>query len=177
MKIAIIFANGFTTGKASPTMLRKVGNLWGDMDTHKAWATDNVVCVNNEAARLAINMGVHERCNFFINDTNFETVGKIKNVRYYSGTFPGEFSRPEEVISMNLAANYFDLVILLGFDLDESETQDQINYIAAVKAAVTQAPEVQWVAIPLRKNVSKVFDELDNFTVDNLDNVINLAKE
>ena len=175
MKIATVVANGYKTSLISPLDLRKIGAVWGALEAYNNWKADNVVCYNNEAARIAVNLGINKDAYFFAHQSNFAALGKLPRVHYFGGEFPTAFTRPDEVVAMNLAGAYFDLVILLGVDLGGGRDIEKANYINAVKSAITQNPNTQWVAVPITNSFSAEFNSLDNFTTDNIDSVLSLA--
>ena len=176
MKIATIVANDYTTNLITPQDLRKIGAVWSSLDAHNRWLSDNVVCYSNESARIAVNLGVNNNNHFFINSANFDAIGKQKNIHYFEGNFPGEFTRPDEIIAMHLAGMYFDLVILLGFDLSHSDDGDQARYISSAMAAIQTRENTQWVAVLPNNKVSERLVALDNFTTDTIDSILTLTQ-
>lgn len=177
MKIATVVANGYKTSLVTPYELRKIGAVWGSIEAYNLWRADNVVCYSNEASKIALNLGVNQDAYLFAHNSNFNALGKHPRLHYFGGDFPTAFTRTDEVVAMNLAGEYFDLVILLGCNLSHEDEGDQANYVQAVKSAITQHSGTQWVAVLDRPNFSAEFNSLDNFTTDNIDSVISLAKD
>lgn len=63
--------------------LKNIGPLWGGWKTWRSYITDNVVCYRESDARQLINKQFHTRCNFYIPNSIFQSVGRPDGVTLY----------------------------------------------------------------------------------------------
>ncbi len=163
------------------TQLKNFGSFWGSWKTWRACGTDNVVCHNMSKADELIKRNFHLNCNFYIANSVYASLDRPQGVRLYEGNFVHDLDRQEDIIALHLAASVSDIVLLLGFDFTEQpKLADRLqehrahNYRSLIKQAIKDNGAVQWVAVDHTGEFRKDMLELENFTVDSLENVIEL---
>jgi hypothetical protein len=99
----------------------------------------------------------------------------------YEGKFVHDIDRQEEIVSMHLAAGTNDIVLLLGFDLqDHPKNPDKLienriqHYRNLFKQVIVNNTTTQWVLIDHSVKIAKSFEPLNNLTKDTMTNVIKL---
>lgn len=181
MRTCWIIADDFAATHVDPEEIKKIAPIWGSWRTWRAWGTDNVICHDATKAQELIQRAFQAVCNFYTANKNFVDLGRPLRVNLYEGDFPGELDHPEEIIAMHLVAEQNDLVLLLGFDLTDKQSDDKfenhkrLNYINAFRATLNTYPETQWVLIDHPGVVTKKIT-LSNLTKDSFDSVIALLK-
>jgi hypothetical protein len=161
--------------------LKACGAFWGGWQTWRACGTDNVICHDMSKASELIKRAFHAVCNFYIPNSLYASLDRPAGVRLYEGTFVHDLDNHEEIIALHLTAGVSDIVLLLGYDLSETEKLlDKLqehratNYRNLLKQAIKDNPTVQWVAVDHDKEFRKDLAQLENLTRDSLDNVIGM---
>jgi hypothetical protein len=83
---------------------------------------------------------------------------------------------------MMLVGNMYDIVFLVGFDLDDRDHNDEYekylwySYQTAVKRALISHPDTQWILIDSDKKIGKRFQDLSNLTSDKIENVLDFLE-
>lgn len=166
---------------ADLSILKNIGSFWGSWKTWRACATDNVICYDMNQAQSLIKRQFQKQCNFYIPNSLYTLLGRPPNVKLYEGNFVHDVDSQEEIIAMHLLASTSDIVLLLGFDLeDRPKTPDKLiqhrflNYQNLIKQVIANNPETQWVLVDHKGEIGKIFESLGNLTKDSMDNVIEL---
>ena len=161
--------------------LKSIGSFWGSWKTWRSCSTDNVICNDISQAHTLIQRKLNEKCNFFIPESLFLRLERPSRVSLYGGEFNFEIDSQDDIISMHLAASRSDIVLLLGFDwqpklkrADRLEEHRAQNYRTAVKHAIRDNPETQWVLINHSETLMDELKGLDNLTIDTLPNVLSM---
>ena len=83
---------------------------------------------------------------------------------------------------MHLAAGYNNIVLLLGFDLqDQVKNPNKLvenriqHHRNLIKQVIVSNPNTQWVLVDHPGTIGKSFASLDNLTNDSMDAVLSLA--
>ncbi len=179
MRVCWIVSENYIDPKTTTDQLHSIGPLWGSWRTWRSWNTDNVICDDVQKVKELVQRDFQKNCNLYIPNKTFGDAGRSPEVKLYEGNFPGELDRPEEIIAMHLAASGYDLVLLLGFELSDSDILDKFqlhkrtNYINAFRATLNTYPDVQWVLIDHPNPITKKIT-LPNLTADSLDSVMGL---
>jgi len=159
--------------------LKKIGSFWGSWRTWRGYQTDNVICHDVAKAQELIDRQFYQKCNFYISNSAYQTLGRPENVKLYEGDFIHDIKNHEEIVGMHLVASVSDVVLLLGFDFteknalpDKLEQHRAINYRNLVNEAIKNNPSVQWVIVEHPAEIRKDLLELSNLGTDTLSNII-----
>jgi hypothetical protein len=161
--------------------LKQAGPFWGSWRTWRAYQTDNVICHDPAKVDELLNRAFQAACNFYISYATFQALDCPLGVKVYQGDFVHEVGHQEEIIAMHLAASVSDIVLLLGFDLQEQEKNpDKLTehrahvYRTMVKHVVEDNPEVQWVLVDHPGDIMKMLVNLPNLNKDTMDTALSL---
>jgi hypothetical protein len=159
--------------------LKNVGSIWGGWKTWRSCSTDNVVCHNLHDARKLISKSFHIKCNLYLSQSNYQELDRPLGVKLYQGDFHLDVDRPDEIVSLHLASTNSDIVLLLGFDLNEKNLDsDKLAkhkwhvYKNYVRQIIADKPDIQWVLLGSNEQLDKEFKKLKNLQFDSLDNVL-----
>ena len=160
--------------------MKEIGSFWGSWRTWRSCATDNVVCHEMSKAQELIKRSFQTTCNFYIPNELFVSLDRPDGVNLYEGKFPDDV-QPEEIVAMHLAASVSDIVLLLGFDLQEQEKNpDKLIehrahvYRTMVKNVIEGNPEVQWVLVDHPGDIMKMLVNLPNLSQDTMTTALSL---
>ena len=161
--------------------LKNIGSFWGGWRTWRACATDNVVCHNATQAENLLKRKFQTQCNFYMPNSAYLTLNRPEGVRLYQGEFVHDVDRQEEIVAMHLAAGANDIILLLGFDLQDrpknpnklAENRIQ-HYRNLFKQVIVNNPNTQWVLVDHPGEIGKSFELLNNLTKDSLSSVFKM---
>ena len=163
------------------TQLKNIGSFWGSWRTWRACATDNVICHDMKQADTLLTRQFQTQCNFYIPNDIYASLNRPVGVKLYEGKFMHDIDRQEEIVAMHLAAGSNDIVLLLGFDLqDRPKNSDKLtenriqHYRNLCRQVVISNPTTQWVLVDHPGEIGKSFASLDNLTKDSMTSVINM---
>ena len=182
MNISWVLAD---SSSADPTVdiaeFKRLGALWGSWRTWRAWQTDNVVCHDQRKADELLRRNFQNNCNFYIPNSVYTSLGRPDGIRLYEGAFIHDVDRQEEIVAMHLAAGYNNIVLLLGFDLqDQIKSSDKLienriqHYRNLIKQVIVSNTNTQWVLVDHPGEIGKSFAYIDNLTNDSMNNVIRM---
>ena len=154
--------------------LKDIGSLWGSWQTWRACATDNVVCHQAAKAQELIDKNFHTFCNFYIPNSLYIILDAPPAVQVYEGNFVHKIDRQDELVAMQLAAGFSDIVLLLGFDWTNNVDETLIDYRGMVAATIANNPDTQWVVVDQSGPLNPELTKLENITTDTLPNVLKL---
>lgn len=183
MNIQWVLSDDFILDNAEQlTAMRLAGSFWGGWRTWRAYNTDNVVCHKMSRAQELMDKQLHTRCNFYIPNSVFQSLGRPAGVRLYEGDFMGhDVENQDEIVALNLAGSIADVVLLLGFDWsDHPESADPVQkrrhtaYQGLVRQAITSRPAVQWILVDHSKTLRPSLSDLKNLDQDTLTQVLAL---
>lgn len=179
LKIAWVLADDLSL---DPTLdierLKEIGSFWGGWKTWRSHSTDNVICSDRSKATELVQREFYRKCNFFVTESVWVFLGRPPGVNVYGGEFKQDPGNADEIIAMHLAASQNDIVLMLGFDFGNAQSDDaltkhrQFVKLTMYKHAIKENPLVQWVLIDQPREIAKDFLELSNLTQDRLENVI-----
>jgi hypothetical protein len=159
--------------------LKDLGSVWGSWRTWRICGTDNVVCHDRGEASSLITRGFQRQCNFYIPESNFQSLDRPVGVRLYKGDFVHEVPNQNEIVTLHLAASQNDIILLLGFDLrEQTDITDKmarhrwVNYKNLIKALITENDQRQWILIDHAGPADPDFKALSNLTYDQIDNIL-----
>lgn len=180
MRVSWIIADAFASATIDPEQLKSLGPIWGSWRTWRAWNTDNVLCGDLAKSQELLQRAFQAVCNFYVPAKNFALVGRPSGVKTYEGHAPAGQDCADEIVAMHLAASSSDLVLLLGYDLQEITTEDryqrhtQQNYAAVFRATLNCYPQVQWVIIDHPGDLQLSVRTIANLTCDQFESVLQL---
>jgi hypothetical protein len=144
--------------KYSTQQLHDIAPIWSSWRAWRAYQSDNCVASNQTEIEFCIQHQYYQHCNLYLPDSYDLRISAP--IRRYSGS--GHMARPglDDVIALHLAAAHQDLILLLGFDCHDT-----------LRSVIKQYHKCQWVLVGLDQILDADIVE-DNFTCDNLDNVL-----
>lgn len=181
MKINWVMADSVAT---DPTLdidkIKNIGPIWGGWKTWRSCQTDNVICHDMNDARKLISKNFHLKCNMYLPHAAYHELNRPENVKLYQGDFHLDVQHADEIVSMHLAANNCDIVLLMGFDLTEKKLDDDKlakhqwhvykNYIRQI---IADRSDIQWVILDTPGTISLDFKKLSNLQLDTITSVLN----
>ena len=183
MKISWVLANQLKDPLIDPEALQNVGSTWGGWPTWRAYQTDNVLADEKSVCTDLVNRNFQQQCNLYVPQRLYAELNRPDSVNLYNGEFATEFDNKEDIISMHLTATMFDVVLLLGFDLQQTESTDAYtrhkhqNYLNAFAGAVKQNSETQWVLVDHSDRLPDNVQNLPNIACDSYSNVLEYFKD
>lgn len=179
MKISWAVADSVAT---DPTLdiekIKNLGPIWGGWRTWRSCSTDNVICHRLEDARTLISKNFHTRCNMYIPQSSYQDLDRPSNVKLYHGEFHVNVESPDEIVAMHLASSNSDIVLLVGYDLEEKQFDDKLSqhnwhvYKNYVRELITSTPHVQWVLLNCTGQIDKIFQKIENLQFDTMQNIL-----
>ena len=179
MQVSWVISAEYKDDKAKPEQLKAIGNTWGSWKTWRLYNTANVLCANDEKARELIKRAFHGVCNFYIPQQSYAALERPSGVNVFDGKFPTEFDNQEDIVAMHLVSKS-DLVLLLGFDLQEITDTDPTarhlkkNYQAAASGVIKNNADTTWVVLDHLEDLDKSFANMENISCDTYENVLQL---
>ena len=180
MRVSWAIADNFADLNVDPDKLTDIGSTWGSWRTWRAWNTDNVLCCDGNKTKDLIARAFQAVCNLYIKNSHFAEAGRPMGVNLFEGEYTAEFDNQEEVITLHLLASQNDIVLLLGYNVEDCDSTDQMqkhkrtNYLNAMYSVCKMNEDVQWVFIDYPTNLPERFDDLENVTCDSFENVLEL---
>lgn len=158
--------------------LKAMGPMWGSWKTWRSYQTDNVICNDKSKAVELVKRQFQQRANLYLPESAYLALDRPPGVKIYSGQFAQDMERADEIIALHLASSMSDVIILLGFDLEDRKIEDRLvqhrrlAWKSQIKFVIKENPSVQWVLLDQRDNVYTDITELPNLVLDSLDNVL-----
>jgi hypothetical protein len=180
MRVSCVIADAFANTTIDPEQLKSLGPTWGSWRTWRTWNTDNVLCHDLGRARDLLQRAFQAVCNFYVPNRHFSALNRPTRVQVYEGDFPGEMDHPEDIVAMHLAAVSSDLILLLGYGLSATTSEDRFerhkhtNYLNAFRATLNTYPDVQFVLIDHSGDLEKSLLSITNLTCDKYETVLQL---
>ena len=181
MRVNWVFADGY---KLSPTVnieqIKNIGPTWGAWPTWHTCGTDNVICHSLTKAQELVAYGFQSRCNFYVPQQHYETLGSPTGVTQYQGNFEHEVDHAEDIVALHFVSSVSDLVLLVGFEFgkvapptDKSQQTKIQNYHGLVRTVIgNSGPE--WIVVDHPANLAPIYQDLPNLTCDTMENVLQL---
>lgn len=161
--------------------IKSVGPLWGSWQTWRDCQTDNVVSHEMAKCRELLDRAFQAVCNFYIPKKHYQSLNRPMGVKLYEGDFIQEVTNIEDIVSMHLASQQSDIVLMLGFDLETSTSvRDQYeahkfkNYHGLIRSIIHSTPTVQWVCVDHRGIFDKAYKDLGNLSQDSMKKVFEM---
>lgn len=161
--------------------IKSIGPTWGSWKTWRSCSTDNVICHDLVKSKELIKRAFQAVCNFYIPKKHYQELGRPVGVKLYDGDFEHDLDHSEDVIGMHLVSGISDIVILVGFNFgkiipseDRFENHKIVNYHGMIRSVVSSNNSVQWVVVDHDQEFDERYENLDNLTVDTLENTIEM---
>jgi hypothetical protein len=149
--------------------LQDIAPTWGSWSTWREFTTDNCTCSEIRKARELLARAFQVVTNFHVPKAYYQELGEPKGVRLIEGLPRIDVEYQDDIIAVSIASQQYDLVLLLGFDLEQPESySDQIYTIISGNA------DCQFVQIDAVKTAPERYQILTNFTCDSYENVLQL---
>lgn len=167
MQVAWVLATQFIPPTTyDVNRIKNIAPIWGSYRTLELCGTDNAVCHDRKSVAALVRNQVNQRCNLYV-PKHLKDDFPGTRLFYYDGSLDLELDQVEDVVCMYLTANTHDIVLMLGFDLEHTDTPAQ--YI--IYNLLHNTPKTQFVAIDT-KIIDPKWIGLSNFTCDNLETVL-----
>lgn len=176
MKIVWAFAeNTILPPTVDIRALKNIAPIWGSWRTLRSYQTDNAICWDSEQAAKLINTGYSKLCNLYISQKTYNSLRNPENINYFGGDIDISVDSIDDIITLHLAAQVADVILLVGFDLEtrKTATQSRTNYIG-LTAQTFRSNSKQWVLVDHYTDLASEFQNITNLTRDNLSNVLKL---
>lgn len=159
--------------------VKDLGSFWGGWRTWRSCQTDNVICYDLAKSKELIDREFYKICNFYIPNSVYATLDRPTGVKLYEGDFAHDLDNHEDIVSMHLATANSDIVLLIGFDLQEPiKLEDRLaehratNYRNLVRQVIVDNPKIQWVVLDHPAEFRKDLQTLPNLGRDTLVNIL-----
>ena len=186
MNIGWAVAHNFkSTDTLSIDEIKNIGPTWGGVSTWKDCQTDNVVSNDFEESWQLLNRKFNLDCNFWINQQFYGRLESPGDINIFNFESFLELDHSEDIIILDLAANKYDLVLAIGYNLsltplqsnnsdDKTDPRIRIakhknqNYLQLIVKTIKKYPNAQFVFIDVDKELDTA---LPNCTYDSIDSV------
>lgn len=159
--------------------LKDLGSFWGGWRTWRGCQTDNVVCHDLVKAKELIDRNFHQTCNLYIPNSVYVTLERPQGVKLYQGEFVHDLDDHEDIVAMHLAAATSDIVLLIGFNLQQPiKLEDRLaehranNYRNLMRQVILDNEKIQWVILDHPEDFRKDLNNLPNLGKDTLTNIL-----
>jgi len=173
LKISAIVDSNYTT----KIDLKDKVPMWGSVATWHQWKTDNVIVNRYAEAVGLLKRNFQQQCNLYIPQQLFADLRHPSNVKLFNGTELNDIEQIEQIIAMHLVGGNNDIVLLLGFDLSDSEIADKYQnhlrkkYLNQIVVAINAHPDTQWVCVDHQTKIPNRLKDLTNLTFDSIKNI------
>jgi len=147
--------------------MKEIGPLWGASKSWRRCSTDNVVCVDLNAAQQLVTRAFQAVCNLYVPLTIYGDLGRPKGVK----VFDAPRSANPRIAAATIISGLSDTVLLVGFSLTEATTRESEQFQKELLRIFKDNPDVQWVVLDHEGVVSLLFSDLGNLWFDSIDNV------
>lgn len=161
--------------------LKSIGPLWGSWKTWRDCGTDNVICHDFAKAKELTARAFQAVCNFYLPKKFYQDLQRPVGVRLYDGDYAQTTDHIEDIISLHLAGQDSDIILMLGFDLrpvqddlDKLEKHKWVNRHGLIRSAIVATPNVQYVLVDHPVELAKNYQNLPNLTCDTMENALKL---
>lgn len=141
---------------------------WGSWRHIRGLGIDNAVCYDAGLAQQLIARGYNKISNLYVPEAVWKQAN-TQPLQAFGGSFDFDVASRDDVVACHLAASQNQVVMLLGFDLE-----NQSDYTQLIYQTINSHPQTQWVLVDDSKTLPKNFQSLTNLTCDQFENVLNL---
>lgn len=182
MRVSWVFSSQYKIDPAVDIeMIKSVGPSWGSWKTWRSCSTDNVICYDLSKCRELVSRAFQAVCNFYVPKKFYQELGRPLGIKMFDGEFTQEVDEIEDIISLHLAAQTSDLVLMSGFILnipddivDRYDRHKITNYHGMLRSLINNNPQTQWVAVDHQLPLDKNYQTLSNLTCDKMENALKL---
>ena len=164
--------------------MKDVASIWGSWKSHRQCQTDNCVVDDFKDANSLIKRNFNFETNLWTHEENFVNLGRPDALSLHKIGIDNDLQDRDDLVAMALAGARYDLVIAVGFDLsyntkltDKLEINNHKRYLSAVANIIKGFSTTQFVFIDLPLEATQNFSKLENFTCDNMQNVLTLVSD
>jgi hypothetical protein len=164
--------------------MKDVASIWGSWQSHRQCQTDNCIVDDFKDANSLIKRNFNFETNLWTHQDNFVSLGRPEALSLHKIGIDKDLQDRDDLVAMALTGARYDLVIALGFDLsyntaltDALEIHEHKRYLSAVANIIKGFPTTQFVFIDLPAEATENFSKLENFSCDNIQNVLELVSE
>lgn len=147
--------------------IKNIAPIWGSWRTIELCGIDNAICHDHKLVSALVKNRVNQSCNLYV-PKHLQTDFPGDRLFYYDGSLDLDLDQVEDLISMFLTSSTSNIVLMLGFNLDQTDTPFQ--YI--LYNLLRDTPKTQFVAVDTEL-IDPKWLELSNLTRDSLENVLN----
>jgi hypothetical protein len=178
LKLAWVLADSAAQDPSiDPERIKAVASTWGSWKTWRSCKTDNVVCHDKAQAKNLLQRNFQQQCNFYVPELAYQDLDRPTGVKLYKGDFKHNVTNQEEIVTLHLAASQNDILLLLGFDLQERDLTDKFqkhqwhNYKQLIRQLIVDDSTKQWILVNHSGQLAEEFANLPNLQHDTLDNI------
>lgn len=164
--------------------MKDLGAIWGSWASFQSCDTDNCIADDFSDARKLLDQGLNTKCNLWTHEDNFAMLERPEGLSIYKIGIDKDLIHRDDLVSMALTAARYDIVVCMGFDLDENgsvtdrlERHEHKRYLMAIKHIIKGFPDTQFVFVDLPSDATPDISDLPNFTCDNIQNVLQLLQD
>lgn len=164
--------------------MKEIASVWGSWESHRLCQNDNCIADDLKDASKLIKRGFNLETNLWTHENNFIGLERADALSLHKIGIDADLQDRDDLVAMALAGARYELVIALGFDLSYNtkltaplELHEHKRYLSAVANIVKGFPTTQFVFIDLPNDHTQIFSNLENFTCDNIQNVLTLVSE
>ena len=164
--------------------MKEIASIWGSWKSHRNCLTDNSVVDDFKDASTLLKRGFNLETNLWTHEDNFIRLSRPEAMSLHKIGIDKDLQDRDDLVAMALTGARYDLVIALGFDLsynttltDPLEIHEHKRYLSALANIVKGFSNTQFVFIDLPQDPTQNFTKLENFSCDNIQNVLELVTE
>ena len=164
--------------------MKDVASIWGSWQSHRQCQSDNCVVDDYKNATTLLKRNFKLETNLWTHEDNFVGLGRPEALSLHKIGIDKDLQDRDDLVAMALTGARYDLVIALGFDLsfntaltDKLEIHEHKRYLSAVANIIKGFTTTQFVFIDLPQEATQNFTKLENFSCDNIQNVLELVSE
>lgn len=164
--------------------MKELCTVWGAHSSWRQCQTDNCVVEDFSEARRLVDRDFNLKTNLWTHEENYDDLGRPEALSLHKITIDKTLQDKDDLVALALAGARYDLVMCIGFDIsfheeitDKLELHEHNRYLSAIANIVRGFDQTQFVFIDLPADPAKNFNDLPNFTCDNIQNVLTLVSE
>lgn len=179
MKICWVVSEETPSGFLDPQTLKSTAPTWGSWKNWKEYKLENCICSSTADAKNLITRAFHAVCNLYIMQASYIKLGSPIGVRLFNGTFKNDLiANKDDIITLNLVAGNNDIVLMSGFNFSPLlQTEHKIKllsreeYYYNIRELMKTHFSTQFVLVDYVHELASWAKDLDNLSLDNIDNV------
>lgn len=185
MNVCWVATHNFNpTELLTPDRLKETGPVWGPYSIWSKLWQDNVITDDFDVARQLLRNNFNQNCNLWFNDNFYVKLGRPININVFNWNVSVEVPNREDVLSLQLASNRYDIILCLGWDLHSLAGYDagiekhlRQNYLNYITAIVKQAKSQFVFVDPQGIDIHPGLTQQENFSTDTAENTLELLKQ